>query len=70
MINISRRNLIVAVDLPLLTPEFLKLFRKRIETSSKHVIACKIGSDYPLCFGIDREALELARRRLECARAA
>ena len=61
----TQRTLIVAVDLPLLTPEFLKLFRSRIETSPKQVIACKIGSAYPLCLGIDKDVLELVNRRID-----
>ena len=59
------RNLMVAVDLPLLTPEFLKLFRDRIQASSRQVVVCKIGSGYPLCFGIDRGALPLVLHRID-----
>src|SRR4029078_13041248 len=57
--------LIVAVDLPLLTPEFLKMFKVRIETSSSHLVACKIESAYPLCLGVDRQLFGLANDRIE-----
>ena len=58
------KSLIVAVDLPLLTPEFLKLFKTRIQTSPKPVVACKIGAAYPLCLGISRESLDLINQRI------
>ena len=60
----TERNLVVAVDLPLLTPEFLKLFKTRIEGSAKHVVACRIESEYPLCLGIDRRELGLIKERI------
>jgi molybdenum cofactor guanylyltransferase len=61
----TQRNLIVAVDLPSLTPEFLKVFRNRIEASSQQVVACKIESGYPLCLGVDRAALPLLLHRID-----
>jgi molybdopterin-guanine dinucleotide biosynthesis protein A len=58
----TRRNLVVGVDLPLMTPEFLQLFRARVVSSSMPVVACKIGNEYPLCLGIDRSALPEVRQ--------
>ena len=49
-------NLVVAVDLPLLTKEFLNYLRSQAELSNDRLITCKIGSDYPLCLVI-RQAL-------------
>src|SRR5262245_52399642 len=59
------KNLMVAVDLPLLTPPFLTMFRDRILTSPKDIVACKIGSDYPLCIGVDRSLLPLIADRVK-----
>jgi molybdenum cofactor guanylyltransferase len=61
----TNKCLIVAVDLPLLTPEFLKMFKTRIETSSRHLVACKIESAYPLCLGVDQTLLGMANQRIE-----
>src|ERR1051326_3836877 len=47
-------NVIVAVDLPHLTKDFIKYLRSRIETSTRPLLVCKIGSDYPLCMGVWR----------------
>ena len=58
-------NLILAVDLPLLTKEFLAYFRRAAEHSTRPVIACKIGSHFPLCLGIRRELLIEVERRLK-----
>jgi molybdopterin-guanine dinucleotide biosynthesis protein A len=52
----SEMNLIAAVDLPLLTPEFLKWFCARLAATSKLVLACAIGRNFPLCLGIHRDA--------------
>ena len=59
-----QRCLVVAIDLPFLTPEFLKLFKMRIETSLRPVIAVGIEPRYPLCLGLDRSLLPLVQRRL------
>ena len=41
-------NLFVAVDLPFLTQEFLEYLRSRLEHSTRPLLACKIGSAFPL----------------------
>ena len=58
-------NLIIAVDLPLLTQDFLKYLRTRLETSSHPLLVCRIGSDYPLCLGIWRPMLPEIERCLD-----
>jgi molybdopterin-guanine dinucleotide biosynthesis protein A len=45
-------NLIVAVDLPLLTSRFLNDFKEWCDSSPRELIACKIASGYPLCLGV------------------
>jgi molybdenum cofactor guanylyltransferase len=57
-------NLIVAVDLPFLTKEFLIFLRQAAERSKDRVLACKIGSHFPLCIGIKRTLLPDLERRL------
>ena len=57
-------NLFVAVDLPHLTADFLKYLRSRLENSSHLLLACKIGSDFPLCLGLWRPMLPEIKRRL------
>ncbi len=57
-------NLIVAVDLPCLTEDFLKYFRSRIEMSNHPLLACTIGGRYPLCLGVHRSLLPLVHQRL------
>src|SRR5437879_11000000 len=56
-------NLILAVDLPFLTKDFLLYFRSQIERSSRRLFACKIGSHFPLCLGV-RKTLLLSIERL------
>ena len=58
-------NLFVAVDLPLLTPDFLKFLKSRIENSSQPVLACKIESGFPLCLGMWRPMLPEITARLK-----
>jgi len=58
-------NLVVAVDLPYLTPEFLKYFRDRFEKSNQSVLACRVGGRIPLCLGLRRPVLDEVHRRLE-----
>ncbi len=60
----TEANLVVAVDLPLLTPEFLKYLRSQTEKSSHDVLVCRIGSDFPLCLGLRRRLLPEVQRRL------
>ena len=57
-------NLFVAVDLPFLTTELLKYLRSRIESSSFPLMACKIGSQFPLCLGAWRPMLPEILNRL------
>src|SRR5262249_27439108 len=57
-------NLIIAVDLPHLTKEFLKYLRFRLENSSHPLVACKIESAFPLCLGIWRPMLPEVQRCL------
>ena len=57
-------NLFVAVDLPFLTREFLKYLKSRIENSSHPLLACKVGSQFPLCLGIWRPMLPEIKRCL------
>ena len=51
----SPENIIVAVDLPFLTADFLKYFKERSQRSQRQLTACKIGSSFPLCLGIRSE---------------
>jgi molybdenum cofactor guanylyltransferase len=60
----SEVNLIVAVDLPLLTKDFLIFLRSRAENSKCPVLACKIESHFPLCLGIRRSLLPEIEKRL------
>jgi len=57
-------NLFVAVDLPLLTQDFLKYMHFRIEQSSQPLLVCKIAAEFPLCVGIWRPMLPEIERRL------
>ena len=66
----THKNLIVAVDLPLLTTGFLQMFRAKWARSTRHILACKIGSDYPLCIGIDRELLPAIAERVDARKLA
>jgi len=53
-VTVSDLNLIVAVDLPLLTPAFLAWFCARMAGSKGPLVACRIGSNFPLCLGVNR----------------
>ncbi|HET9131010.1 MAG TPA: molybdenum cofactor guanylyltransferase, partial [Terriglobia bacterium] len=61
----SESNLFVAVDLPLLTPEFLKWFCEHLIATSKQLVACRIGNDFPLCLGIRRTVRSEVSRRID-----
>jgi len=50
----AEENLIVAVDLPLLTVEFLAMFHERMQASSKGLVACRVEGMFPLCLGVRR----------------
>src|SRR5207244_8947518 len=60
----SDANLIVAVDLPLLTKDFLIYFSSRLQNSKNSLLACKIESHFPLCLGIRRTLQPEIERRL------
>ena len=56
-------NLFVAVDLPLLTDDFLEVcFILASLASEKPLLACRISGKYPLCLGIQKARAEVARR--------
>jgi molybdopterin-guanine dinucleotide biosynthesis protein A len=58
-------NLFLALDLPLLTPDFLRMFHSRFLKSEKPLLACNVAGNIPLCLGIRRElATEVERRVL------
>ena len=57
--------LVVAVDLPFLTKEFLNYLRSQAELSDSRLIACKIGSHFPLCLIIRQSLLPEVHRRLD-----
>ena len=57
-------NLILAVDLPFLTKDFLLYFRSLIESTSRRLFACKIGSHFPLCLGVRKALLPEIERLL------
>jgi molybdopterin-guanine dinucleotide biosynthesis protein A len=48
----SENNIVIAVDLPFLTSDFLKYFKERCHHSSRPLTVCKIESAFPLCLGI------------------
>jgi molybdenum cofactor guanylyltransferase len=60
----TNANIIVAVDLPYLTRDFMKYLRLRLENSSHPLLACRIGPDFPLCLGIWRPMLPEIKRFL------
>jgi molybdopterin-guanine dinucleotide biosynthesis protein A len=61
----SDANLVVAVDLPFLSTDFLKYLRSQSEGSTDGIIACKIGSHFPLSLVIRRSLLPEIHARLE-----
>ena len=63
-ISSTESNLILAVDLPLLTKDFLTYLRLAAEQSKCPLLACKIRSHFPLCLGISRTLLPEIQRRL------
>ena len=63
-VSSTDNNLIVAVDLPLLTIDFLIFLRQAAEHSKSPLLACKIRSHFPLCFAIRRGLLADVQRRL------
>ena len=63
-ISSTESNLILAVDLPLLTKDFLTYLRLAAEHSKHPLLACKIRSHFPLCLGIRRTLLPEIQQRL------
>jgi molybdopterin-guanine dinucleotide biosynthesis protein A len=61
----SELNLFVAVDLPLLSPEFLKWFCDRLSITPKLLLACRIGNDFPLCLGVNRSVRSKVDRKID-----
>jgi molybdenum cofactor guanylyltransferase len=57
-------NLVVAVDLPLLTTGLLKYLRFQAELSNAPLTVCKIGSEFPLCIVIRQTVLPQIQSRL------
>src|SRR5262249_25641002 len=62
--SLTDANLFVAVDLPLLTKDFLQYLRTRTENSSHPLVACKLRSGFPLCLGVWRPMLPEIEHRL------
>ena len=58
-------NLFVAVDLPLLAADFLRLFHSRSLACEKPLLACRISGEYPLCLGIQHKLKSEVARRVE-----
>jgi molybdopterin-guanine dinucleotide biosynthesis protein A len=57
-------NLILGVDLPLMTPDFLELLRERSLMSRHSLVACRVHELYPLCLTIHRKLLPTIRQRV------
>jgi len=57
-------NLIAAVDLPLLTSEFLVWFGSRVSSSTKSLVVCQVAEDFPLCFGVHRNFKDSVAERI------
>ena len=57
-------NLFLAVDLPLLTPDFLRLFHSRFLDSQTPLLACSVAGQFPLCLGIRRELTRDVEQRV------
>lgn len=57
-------SLVVAVDLPFLTPRFLKHLRSQLETSNRPLLTCRVGSRFPLCMGVSRRLVPELRGRV------
>ena len=57
-------NLILAVDLPLLKTDFLRMFHSRFAASDKPLIACRVAGEFPLCLGIRKDLSGEVERRI------
>src|SRR5262245_55563241 len=62
-ISATDANLFVVVDLPFLTKEFLQHLRSCMEHSHYPLLACKIGSAFPICLGVWRPMLPEINKR-------
>ncbi len=51
----SASNIVVAVDLPFLTPEWLIYLLNRLEQTRRGVVGVEAGGKVPLCLAIDRK---------------
>ncbi len=59
----SPMNLIVAVDLPKMSAEFLAWFGKRLLATTHRAVVCRVDDRIPLCVGLHRDVRsELAER--------
>lgn len=58
-------NLITAVDLPLLTEEFLKHFKEQFYRSSEPLVVCQTAAHYPLLVGVRLSLLNPLKRYLD-----
>ena len=58
-------NIVLGVDLPMLSPAFLKKFHSRFLASPKPLLACLVESRFPLCLGIRKILLADLERRVE-----
>jgi len=56
--------LVVAVDLPFLTKEFLKYLKSQAELSGSHLITCETAAGFPLCLILRRTLLPEIQRRM------
>jgi molybdopterin-guanine dinucleotide biosynthesis protein A len=61
-------NLIVAVDIPLLTSEFIKYFADRACLSLRPLLACRLESGFPLCLAIHSDILAAVESYLNSGR--
>jgi molybdenum cofactor guanylyltransferase len=57
-------NLVLAVDLPLLTEDFLRYFASRLDSCHSAVLGCSLQTGVPICLGIRRSILPLVTHRL------
>lgn len=57
-------NLIVGVDLPLLSPQFLEFLTQRPVGSSKNLVVCQSEGRYPLCLMVHRHLRKLIGNRI------
>jgi molybdopterin-guanine dinucleotide biosynthesis protein A len=60
----TAETLVVAVDLPLLTPAFLQEFHSRFLVSPRPLMACRVDGTFPLCLGVRKSLRDEVARRL------